>query len=46
MQKAIENLFAKMNLLKEGISRWEELLKKKKKEIVNLKNKNVKRGEK
>ncbi len=46
MSKAIENLFSKMNLLKEGISRWEELLKKKKKEIVSLKNKNVKRGEK
>ncbi len=44
MQKSIENLFAKMNLLKEGISRWEELLKKKKKEIISLKNKNTKRG--
>ena len=44
MLKAIENLFSKMNLLKDGISRWEELLKKKKKEIVSLKNKNTKRG--
>ncbi len=45
MLKAIENLFLKMNLLKEGITRWEELLKKKKKEILSLKNKNIKRGE-
>ncbi len=44
MLKAIEGLFAKMLLLKEGIARWEELLKKKKKEIVSLKNKNIKRG--
>ena len=45
MLKAIEDLSSKMNLLKEGISRWEELLKKKKKEIVSLKIKNAKRGE-
>ena len=44
MLKAIEGLFAKMLLLKEGIARWEELLKKKKKEIVSLKSKNIKRG--
>ncbi len=43
MQKEIAILFDKMDLLKEGIQRWEDLLKKKKKEILSLENKNKKR---
>jgi DNA-binding transcriptional MerR regulator len=43
MNKAIIQLFSKMNLLKDGISRWEALLKAKQKEIQNIKNKNAKR---
>jgi MerR family transcriptional regulator, repressor of the yfmOP operon len=42
--KSMDGLYDKMKLLKEGISRWEELLKKKKKEINELKNKNAKRN--
>jgi MerR family transcriptional regulator, copper efflux regulator len=41
--KAVEALQAKMRLLREGLERWEDLLKKKKKEIVGLKAKNAKR---
>jgi len=37
MLAKIEALFAKMGLLKEGMERWEDLLKKKKKEIHRLK---------
>ena len=44
MLEAINVLFEKTNLLKEGIQRWEELLKKKKKEIQNLKSQNSKRS--
>ena len=40
---AIDGLFDKMELFKAGISRWEDLLKKKKKEIIALKQKNSKR---
>ncbi len=43
MLLAIKELRGKMNLLKEGISRWEELINKKKKEINNLKKRNQKR---
>ena len=43
MLEAIKQLFEKMNLLREGIERWEGLLKKKRKEVVNLKNQNAKR---
>jgi DNA-binding transcriptional MerR regulator len=43
MLLAIQQLTEKMNLLKEGISRWEELINKKKKEINTLKRKNQKR---
>jgi len=39
----IKILFGKMDLFKEGIRRWEELLKKKRKEILSLKDKNLKR---
>jgi len=46
MLEEVQILFEKMNLLKEGIQRWEDLLKKKKKEILNLKNQNQKRSEK
>jgi len=42
--EAMAGLYEKMKLLKEGISRWEDLLKKKKKEIQELKNKNLKRA--
>ncbi|MCX6566111.1 MAG: MerR family transcriptional regulator [Candidatus Aminicenantes bacterium] len=40
---AVESLNKKMRQLREGIDRWEDLLKKKKKEIVGLKSKNAKR---
>jgi len=44
-QKEIDELFEKMDQYKQGIQRWEELLKKKKKEIVQLANQNEKRPE-
>jgi len=40
---AVESLNKKMRQLREGIDRWEDLLKKKKKEIIGLKAKNAKR---
>jgi DNA-binding transcriptional MerR regulator len=43
MLKAIQALFDKMAALKEGIDRWEDLLKKKKKEIHGLQARNEKR---
>jgi DNA-binding transcriptional MerR regulator len=42
----LEKLFSKIEMLKEGIQRWEELLKKKRKELTNIKNQNAKRIEK
>jgi DNA-binding transcriptional MerR regulator len=39
----IQSLFAKMKLLREGADRWEDLLKKKKKDILALKARNQKR---
>jgi DNA-binding transcriptional MerR regulator len=39
----IQALFAKMKLLREGVDRWEDLLKKKKKDILALKARNEKR---
>ncbi|MBN1780622.1 MerR family transcriptional regulator [bacterium] len=45
MLEAIDKLFGQMNLLKEGIQRWEDLLKKKRKEVQNLKNRNRKQSE-
>ena len=45
MMDEIQVLFERMNLLKEGIQRWEDLLKKKKKEVQQLKNSNQKRAE-
>jgi DNA-binding transcriptional MerR regulator len=44
MLEAIDKLFAQMNLLKEGIQRWEDLLKKKRKEVIILKSRNLKRS--
>jgi DNA-binding transcriptional MerR regulator len=44
MLEAIQALFGKMKLLEEGIERWEDLLKKKRKEITALQAKNKKRG--
>jgi DNA-binding transcriptional MerR regulator len=43
LQAAVEALFKKMKPLREGIDRWEDLLKKNKKEIAALKAKNAKR---
>ena len=43
MAKQIHHLQDKMELLKVGIERWENLLKKKKKEISGLKSLNLKR---
>jgi DNA-binding transcriptional MerR regulator len=43
MLKEIDVFFNKTELFKKGIQRWEDLLKKKKKEIINLKNQNAKR---
>lgn len=42
----LEKLFDKVASLKEGIQRWEDLLKKKRKELNNLQNQNQKRIEK
>jgi DNA-binding transcriptional MerR regulator len=44
MLTEIHGLFDKIKLLKEGIDRWEDLLKKKKKDIASLRAKNEKRG--
>jgi DNA-binding transcriptional MerR regulator len=46
MLEAIQTLRDKMKLLKEGIERWDDLIKKKKKEILGLKAKIQKKGEK
>jgi hypothetical protein len=42
MLAEIKDLFGKMVLFKAGIQRWEDLLKKKRKEILSLKDKNLK----
>jgi DNA-binding transcriptional MerR regulator len=46
MLETIGALFEKTRQLKEGIGRWEDLLKKKRKEISSLRAKNEKRPEK
>lgn len=46
MLGAIQGLFDKMKLLEEGIERWEDLLKKKRKDILAIQAKNCKRGKK
>jgi len=43
MLDGIQALADKMKLFREGMERWEDLMKKKKKEILNLKVKNQKR---
>jgi DNA-binding transcriptional MerR regulator len=43
MLEAIGRLFEKTRQLKEGIDRWEDLLKKKKKDVLSLRAKNAKR---
>jgi DNA-binding transcriptional MerR regulator len=43
MLAEIQAVFAKMGLFQKGIDRWKDLLKKKKKEILNLRDKNRKR---
>ncbi len=43
MLNAIQLLNEKMNLLKNGIQRWEDLLKKKHKELLAIRNQNQKR---
>ena len=44
MLEAIQALFDKMKLLEDGVERWQDLLKKKKKDILALQAKNSKRG--
>jgi len=44
MLQAVQSLFGKMTLLEEGIERWQDLLKKKRKDILALQAKNRKRG--
>jgi len=44
MLEKIQQLFERINLFREGIERWEELMKKKKKEIMSLSTKNQKRA--
>ena len=44
MLEAIQALFDKMRLLEAGIGRWEDLLKKKKKDILALQARNRKKG--
>ena len=48
MEEEIKLLFGKMEQLKSGIKRWEDLLKRQKKQITLLKDKNKRRlqGEK
>ena len=43
MEKEIETLYEKMDQLKSGIKRWDNLLKKQKKQITIIKEKNKKR---
>jgi len=43
MLTAIQGLFDKMKLLREGVDRWEDLLKKKRKDILGLRARNLKR---
>jgi len=45
MLEHIQALFERMRLMKEGMERWEDLLKSKKKEITDFKNQNRKRFE-
>jgi len=38
MLREVDHLLEKMDLMKKGIARWDDLLKKKKKEIVQLRS--------
>ena len=44
MLKEIDQVFERTAQLRKGMQRWEDLLKKKKKEIINIKNQNDKRS--
>jgi DNA-binding transcriptional MerR regulator len=44
MLEHIQALFERMKLMKEGMERWEDLLKNKKKEIMGFKNRNQRRS--
>jgi DNA-binding transcriptional MerR regulator len=46
MMEEIEALFEKIRLLREGMARWEDLARKKKKEITVLRTRNQKRIDK
>jgi len=45
MLEHIQALFERMKLMREGIERWEDLLKSKKKEVMGFKNRNQRRSE-
>jgi DNA-binding transcriptional MerR regulator len=45
MLEHIQALFERMGQMREGIERWEDLLKSKKKEIMGFKNRNLRRSE-
>jgi DNA-binding transcriptional MerR regulator len=45
MLEHIHTLFERMKLMREGVERWEALLKSKKKEIMGFKNRNQRRSE-
>jgi len=45
MLEHIQVLFERMKLMREGIDRWEDLLKSKKKEVMGFKNRNQRRSE-
>lgn len=45
MLEHIQALFERMNQMREGMDRWEDLLKSKKKEIMGFKNRNQRRSE-
>jgi len=45
MEKEIKAVRERISLFREGIKRWEELVNKKAKEIINLKKRNRKKGE-
>ena len=43
MLREIQSLFEKMKLFREGVDRWDNLLKKKRKDILGLRARNQKR---
>jgi len=45
MLEHIQELFERMKLMREGMDRWEDLLKSKKKEVMGFKNRNQRRSE-